>query len=407
MTAVLLAIFLQSSLLLPPRTAMENPADVSQVPAKIVKDYSALWARFIAGTDDVRLEKDLDNLLKKQKTFDPALVIEGYLRLYSHDDMVARQRFMQALAINPKNRIAVFYLAEIAYAHLEYGTAAGLYAQLSAMDTSRPEIDTKRERAVLLAAQEVLQAGAKAEAENRLPDAEKSYRQALTMLPNEASLHQHLADLLVKENKPAEAETERSKAEALTPGANASAAIPAPDSANANTADTLDDLGRWGGEIDRFHEIRSAESITREQLAVLLLRYFPQLTELKQSPQILTDTQNSWASSEIGTIVGVGLMDSLPNHTFDPTAPVTRGDLAGTLARLMRILSISPATTSPVSAPDLDPTDALYPEAQLVLGSGVMTLQDSGSFNVSGEVPGREAVRSAERLLRIFQQAPH
>ena len=32
---------------------------------------------------------------------------------------------------------------------------------------------------------------------------------------------------------------------------------------------------------------------------------------------------------------------------------------------------------------------------------------DSGSFNVSGVVSGREAVRSAETLNRVFQQLPH
>jgi hypothetical protein len=103
----------------------------------------------------------------------------------------------------------------------------------------------------------------------------------------------------------------------------------------------------------------------------------------------------------------VGLIDPLPNHTFEPSTLVNRGDIALALARLIRVLGLSPAAPPPNPAPDLDPTSTLYPEAQLVLGSGVMTLQDSGSFNVSGGVSGQEAVRSAERLFRIFQQAPH
>jgi S-layer homology domain len=129
--------------------------------------------------------------------------------------------------------------------------------------------------------------------------------------------------------------------------------------------------------------------------------------ELRQTPQIVTDVQNSWASSEIRTVVGVGLIDPLPNHTFEPSTMVTRGDLALTMGRLMRLLKVSPETPQPIAAPDLASTSALYPEAQLVLGSGVMALQDSGSFNVSGVVSGKEAVRSAETLNRIFQQLPH
>jgi tetratricopeptide (TPR) repeat protein len=404
MTAFLLTLLLQSALLLPPRTAMENPAAVSQVPPKLAKDYAALWMRFVAGKDDGKLEKDLDKLLKKQTKFDPALTIEGYLHLYSHDDAGATQRFMAAFAINPKNRIAVYYLAEIAFGHQEHAAAAGFYAQLLTLDPSRPDIDTKWQRALLLAAEGVLQSGARAEAENRLGDAEQAYRQALTILPKEPNLHQHLADLLTRENKTAEAEAERKIAGELMPrGAESSAAsVPA----NTGSVDTLDDLGRWGGDINRFHEIRSAESITREQLAALLVRYFPQLMELRQTPQIVTDVQNSWASSEIRTVVGVGLIDPLPNHTFEPSTMVTRGDLALTMGRLMRLLKASPETPQPIAAPDLAATSALYPEARLVLGSGVMTLQDSGSFNVSGVVSGKEAVRSAETLNRIFQQLP-
>ncbi|HLH31246.1 MAG TPA: S-layer homology domain-containing protein [Terriglobia bacterium] len=406
MTAVLLTLILQS-LVLPPRTAMENPAAVSQVPPKIAKDYSAMWARFLAGKDDPKLEKDLDNLTKKQKTFDAAPVIEGYIRLYGRDDATAQQKFNQALAMNPRNRIALYYLAELAYAHQEYARASTLYAQLLQIDSSRPEIETKRQKTELLAADEVLRAGARAEAENRLADAEKAYRQALTLLPKEPSLHQRLADLLVRENKPAEAEDERKAADQLNPTAPVSTSSSVPDNANAGTVDTLDDLGRWGNDINRFHEIQNAQSIKREQLAALLVRYFPQLMEMRQTSQIMTDAAGSWAVPEIRTVVGLGLMDPLPNHTFEPSSPVTRGDLASTLARLMRVLGLSPALIQPVTAPDLEPTSALYPEAELVLGSGVMTLQDSGSFNVSGEVSGKEAVRSAERLARIFQQAPH
>jgi tetratricopeptide (TPR) repeat protein len=405
MTAFLLTLLFQSSLLLPPRTAMENPAAISEVPPKLAKDYTDLWKRFVAGKDDARTEKALDSLVKKEKAFDPALTIEGYLRLYAHDDAGARQKFLAAFAINPKNRIAAYYLAEIAFEQQEYAAAAGYYAQLLTLDPSRSEIDTKRERALLLAADGVLRSGARAEAENRLPDAEQAYRQALTILPKEANLHQHLADLLTRENKTAEAEAERKIAGELMPRAADSSA--ASNSVNAAAADTLDDLGRWGGDIKRFHEIRNAESITREQLAALLVRYFPQLMELRQTPQIMTDVQNSWASSEIRTVVGLSLIDPLPNHTFEPSTMVTRGDLALTMGRLMRLLSVSPKTSQPIAAPDLTPTSALYKEAQRVLDSGVMTLQDSGSFNVSGVVSGREAVRSAETLNRVFQQLPH
>jgi hypothetical protein len=210
--------------------------------------------------------------------------------------------------------------------------------------------------------------------------------------------------LLARENKNDEAAAERKAAQALIPSRGRSDRAVGSDPANV---DSIDDIGRWGGDLARFHEIRNTPSMTREQMAVLLVRYFPQITELRQTSQILTDIQNSWARPEIQVVAGMGLMNPLPNHTFGPFLSVTRGEFAATIARLMRILGISAATSRPVPASDLDPGSAIYPEVQLVLSSGVMSLADTGSFSVSGDISGREAVNSAERVLRVFQQVPH
>jgi tetratricopeptide (TPR) repeat protein len=401
MNLVLLALVLQSSLVLPPRTGMENPAAVSLIPRKLQKNYDKLWKRFIGGTDDAKLRKDLDSLLRKEKTFDPALVIEGYLALYKSDNTAAQARFSDALKVNPNNRIAVYYLAEVAFARAEYTQAATLYGQLLSMPVSLPDIDTKRQRATLLAMDTLLNRAVTAERENRFSEAEDRYRQALKIAPNEPALHTRLADVLLKQNKTEEAEAERKAAEALVP---ALAAKPTEAEAESAKVDDLEDLGRWGSDIDVFHRIRDAEAATREQVALLIVRYFPQVTEFRQTPRIVTDIENSLAKSEIQMVVAVGLMDPLPNHAFEPAAPVTRGDLASTLARLSRMIGISDSPTSPIVPSDLAPTNAMYPDIQLVLASGLLTVGDSGSFDVSGRVSGPQAVRAAERLLHTFQQ---
>jgi tetratricopeptide (TPR) repeat protein len=383
---------------------MENPATVSQVPPKMAKDYDKLWLRFVSGREDAKLKRDLDGFALKQKTFGPAVTLQAYLSLYSGDYSSAVQRFNQALALDPKNDIAVYYLAEIAYIQQDYARAAALYTRLLSLNSRQPDVETKRQKALLLATDATLRSGARAEAESRLVDAEQAYRQALTVLPSEPSLHQRLAELLARENKNDEAAAERRAAEQLMPGRAKNAPVAAVDPANS---DTIDDLGRWGGDLTRFHEIRNAQSLTRDQMAVLLVRYFPQITELRQTPQILTDSQSSWARSEIQIVVSVSLMNPLPNHTFGPSKDVTRGEFAATMSRLMRVLGMSAGTSQPIPASDLDPASAIYPEVQMVLSSGVMTLSDSGSFSVSGQVSGREAVNAAERVLRVFQQVSH
>ena len=71
---------------------------------------------------------------------------------------------------------------------------------------------------------------------------------------------------------------------------------------------------------------------------------------------------------------------------------------------LSRLIGFSGNPSPQTPAPDVAPTNAMYTDVQLVLGSGVMTLEDSGSFELSRPVSGRQAVRAADRLLHSFQQ---
>src|SRR5581483_1758903 len=103
-------LFVQSLLLLPSRATMENPSVVSKIPPKLQKDYQKLWSRFILGNADSQVMKGLDDLVKKQKTFDPALTVQGYIELYRGDDAAAARKFEQAMMANSANRIAVYYL---------------------------------------------------------------------------------------------------------------------------------------------------------------------------------------------------------------------------------------------------------------------------------------------------------
>lgn len=399
-TLFIALLFLQSLLVLPARTALENPAAVSKIPPKIQKDYNKLWSQFIGSKGDSQLTKDLDNLIKKQKTLDPAVTVQAYIELYRGNDTGAAQKFQQAYSLNPANRIALYYLAELAYAHQDYSQANRFYSLLLSVDNSRTDVEPKRQRSLLLATDQLLRSAAVAENEQRLSDAEQLYNQALTILPNDSTLHLRLADLLTKENKPNEAAAERKKAEEFSP--------PRTGIVRSNPepkGDDLDDLGRWGSDIEVFRKIQAAPTVTRENIAAIIVRYFPQVTERPQSPQIVTDIEASWARSEIQTVADRGLMETFPNHTFEPLSLVTRGDFARALARLVDVLGLPAVTAPPIPTPDVASTNTQYPDIQLVLGRGLMALQDSGQFGISDYISGRDAISAAERLLRSFQQA--
>lgn len=398
MKVFLIALLLQS-MPLPPRVSMENPAAVSPIPPKLKKDYDKLWSQFVTAKDDTKFVKELDKFLKKQKNFDPALIIRAYLELHKGNESLAVQKFEEVLANNPDHRIAQYYLAELMFARGEYGRANSLYVRLLAADKTRVDLELKRQKALLMATENLLRSAARAEQESRLGEAEGFYREALRIVPNEPVLHERLADLLEKAKKTEEAAAERKIVDALTPRG----ALRTGGSDESKVRE-LEDLGRWGTGIESFREIGSAESITREQLALLIVRYFPQLTELRQNPPIISDISNSAAHSEIQIVASLGLIDPLPNHTFEPSAKITRGGFAFAMGRLIALLGLSATSAPPVSLPDLALTNARYREVQLALGYGLLNLEDSGSFNVSGDVTGKEAVVAAERLLRSFQQ---
>src|SRR5438128_1929949 len=369
-TCLIALLLMQSLLLLPPRTAIENPAAVSEVPAKLRKDYDKVWVRFLTGTADTQLTKDLDNLVKKQRNFDSALTIQGYLELYKGNDAGATQKFQQALTMNSNNRIALYYLGELAYTHQDYVRANTFYSLLLSIDKNRTDVEPKRQKALLLATDSLLRSAARAETENRLSEAEEFYKQVLAMAPREPAVHIRLADLLARENKIEEAAAERKAAEELTPRRGTSARTNNVEP----KSDDLEDLGRWSNDIGMFREIRSAQSVTREQVAAVIVKYFPQVLERQQTPQIVTDIESSWARTEIQTVVDVGLMDVLANHTFEPAAPSTRGEFAAALARLIGLLGLPPSSAPPTSTPDVLPTNAQYADVQLVLGYLLMRL---------------------------------
>ena len=200
MNALLLVLLLQS-LPLPPRAAMENPAVVSQVPQKAKRDYDKLWAMFLSGKDDAKLARDLDKFLKKQKNIEAAVTIQAYIDLYQRQENSAVQRLTRVLATNPANPIALYYLAELAFAHEDYRQAGALYSRLLAADPARVDVEGKRQKALLLGTEDLLRSAANAEKENRLPEAEQLYRQAVAGAPDEPVLHGRLAYLLAEQKK--------------------------------------------------------------------------------------------------------------------------------------------------------------------------------------------------------------
>jgi len=295
--------------------------------------------------------------------------------------------------------MAALYLGEFAYSRGDFLRAHDLYSRLRTPGPSVPGLDMKRQRSLLLAMEGLLQEARRAAAENRLADAERSYRRALQLAPREPSLHGQLAEVLKRAGKAQEAEAEL---RLQTQYSGPTVTLVASD--NELAVAGLDDLGRWGSQIDRLREIRASRVITREQLAALLTRYFPQLTEFRQAPEIMTDLGGSWAEPAIKTVVSAGLLDTTASHTFQPSRTVTRGEFAIVLGRLTRVLGL-PGTSDRLITPlDVVPDSTLHRELQPVLSYELLVLDNAGNLNIGAQVSGEEAVNTAEKLLHLIHK---
>jgi tetratricopeptide (TPR) repeat protein len=425
MTAALIITLLLQTLAAIPRASVENPAVTEPVPAKLKKDYDKLWQRFARGKEDDKVMKDTDKLLQKNPNVVALVMLEAYIDLYGHRTSASEAKFEQVLKLSPNSKVALSYLSDAALNREDYRRALDLYSRLLAADPSRTDVEPKRQKALLRATQDIIASASAAEKAGHFDEAEAQYSQAVQLAPQEPSLHEKLGGLYAKQMKwePALAEFRKSEAlggtsdeidrqvaEALVHLGRADEARSILDRLKKSGAredgledklNELEDLGRWGSDLPTFHAIQNAPLVTRYQLALLLVRYFPQLSDGRRTSVIMTDVRDESLLPVIQTVVGTGLMDVRPNRTFQPSGSVTRGEFASALARLINRLGISTPAVPPIPLTDVAASNARYKEIQTILAHDLMTLDDNGNFNVNDTISGADAITAITKVLDL------
>src|SRR5262249_56220130 len=95
-------------------------------------------------------------------------------------------------------------------------------------------------------------------------------------------------------------------------------------------------------------EIPEAAQITRADLAAIIgVRLAPlvqAIAERRHDDVLITDVRDNWAYAWIMAVSRAGVMETLPNHTFQPRTIVHRVDLAQAASRLRaRVAAVGPA----------------------------------------------------------------
>ena len=372
--------------------------------------------------------REFGALLRRQPRYAPAEAGLGYVDLARREPGDALQRFDRALESLPAYAPALVGRAQALVALGRDGEALAAY---EAAAEANPTLDLGTRIAVLRfrGAGDAVAEARRAAAEGRLDAARTSYRQAIAGSPDSGFLYRELGTVEMKTGRAEEALAQFRRAAELEPGdpralvligtieaerGRADAALEAFTAAqriepSAEVQARIDQLQRQL-EFDRlpasYRAIGSAPAVTRGDAAAVLgvrLRGFLDANRQRQSV-LLTDVRGHWAAPWILEVVRAGVMEPLPNHTFEPAQRMRRADFAQVIWRVLN-QSAGRSPNAPaawrgarVAIADVPPTHPVYPAVSAAVASGVLALDPGGAFAPTRSITGQELTDAVARL---------
>jgi tetratricopeptide (TPR) repeat protein len=404
------------------------PANLSAAP-EIVARHERAWNR-LQGGDPRGASREFNEILKRAPDFYPAQTGLGYALLAGKDFDDASEQFAAATTRNERYLPAWMGRAE---AELALGHDAATIIALErivVLDPAREDVKTRLELLQFRELQALIESGQKARQAGRHAEAIAAFQRALDRSPTSRTI---LNELAVTERDAgmldlAEAHARRSLAldnrdaesyallstilerlgrleEALTAIDRAVALDPRPD-----WRDRRDALSRIA-EVARIpvevRELPAAETVTRAQAAAYIgIHLEPLLSRSsRRVAVVVTDARNHWAASWILQVTQTGVMEVLPNHTFQPSNAIRRGDLARIV---MRLIDLSPQRRADATRwrsvrprfADLPAGNLFYPAAAFAVSAGAMAVEGDRFFHTR-PATGQEFAAAIERVRQL------
>ena len=392
---------------------------------------SSAWQRLQAG--DLRnANREFNESLKRSATFYPAETGLGFVALAGRDFKQASSRFSAALAKNDRYLPAWLGLAD---AHVGLGNDVEAIAALERALEIDPKREALRDRLELLRFKEVqslIGAGQRARQANRYDEAARLLERALTLSPSSTIILRELSALETARGSLDAAEEHARRAIQIDANdAESHAALGAVLEARQQYRDAAAAYGRAAAIDPRpiwrerstalrekanlsaippeFRDLPAAATVSRAQVAALIGTRLEVLVERapKKVAAVATDVRTHWAAPWILPITQAGIMEVLPNHTFQPAATVRRADLAKVIAQLLAVLAaerqidLGRWRASRPRFADLPPTNLFYNAAALAIASGAMDTLEGNRFQPTRPVTGAELVAAIERIEQL------
>jgi tetratricopeptide (TPR) repeat protein len=401
-----------------------------------VERHKAGWQWLQAG-DEKAADRNFTASLKLTPGFYPAEVGLGYSALARKDAAAALTHFDRAIVANPRYAPALAGRGDALLARGQRAQALESFEAAVAADPSLTALGGRIEVLRFRGLQQDVAAARSAAEAGRLGEARTAYQQAIAASPQSPFLYRELAAVEQRDNdlpaalaharRAAELDPADARARVLTgqileaqqdlPAAleayRAALAIE-PDPELETHVSELADAVTLASMPPEYRAIETAPTITRAQLAALLGVRLDALLQ-RAGPQgavVITDTRGSWAAPWIMAVTRSGVMEVYANHTFQPAAVVSRGDLARAASRVLSLIgSEQPALAGAWRGSnrqrfsDLSPRNLNYPAVSLAVEAGVMSAAPDGAFHLARPATGAEAIETVRKLEELARTA--
>lgn len=411
----------------PDLVSPDVPASL-QASADIRDRHLSAWQLLQAG-DRRGASRAYTEILKRLPAFYPAEAGLGTVALAGEDFRNAVPRFNAALAHDSRYVPALTGLVTAHIALDQIAEASNALERLLKVDPSREADRTRLDLLRIRQVQQHVDTARRARQSGRLEAAEAALSRALELAPQSAVIVREMALVELAGKRLDDAETRARRAVQLDPRdaenhATLGAVLEAKgrlreaatvydraadiDSTWRPKAEAARSAADRDGVPDELRSIGLSRTVSRGELAGLIGLRLTRILERapKRAPAIATDVRSHWAAPWIATVTRAGVMEVLPNHTFQPGGVVQRDDLALISARvvglalagkpdLVRMQASRPALA------DVPAGNAFYRSIALSLAAGVMSIEEGGRFVPNRPASGAEVLQAIARLEQL------
>jgi tetratricopeptide (TPR) repeat protein len=409
---------------------LEIPANL-RVSPDIQTRHEAAWQRLQAG--DLRnAGREFNDVLKRSDTFYPAEAGLGFVALAGRDFKQAAARFAATTAKNERYLPAWLGMADAQVGLDHDADAIAALERALELDPKREAVRSRLELLRFKEVQTLIANGQRARQAGRFDEARRLLERALTLSPTSAVIFRELGAVETSQGSLDAAEAHVRRAieidqndaeshaalgavleareqyrEASAAYARAAAIEPRTGWRERSTA--LREKANSSAIPAEFRDLASATAVSRAQVAALIGTRLDAM--IGRAPRrvtaVATDVRNHWAEPWILPVTQAGVMEILPNHTFQPAAPVRRIDLARVVSQLLalvaaeRQIDLARWRAARPRFPDLPTSNQYYNAAALAVASGAMDTREGDRFLPTQPVTGADLVAAIDRIEQL------